>query len=86
MCVCVCVCVPVAVAEPEPVEVMLHLSTINSVGWICWALGLAGEETESSRGDKLDQPGVPPTSWASSQASTKLYMLVGEISSMVELL
>ena len=34
--------------EPEPVEVMLHSSTINQVGHICWALGLAGNETESS--------------------------------------
>ena len=40
--------VPVAVAEPEPVEVMSHFSTINQVGQICWVLGLAGEETESS--------------------------------------
>ena len=40
--------VPVVVAEMEPVEVMLCSSTINQVGWICWALGLAGEETESS--------------------------------------
>ena len=39
--------VPVAVVETEPVEDMLSSSTINWVGHICWACGLAGGETES---------------------------------------
>ena len=40
--------VPVVVADPELVGVMLYSSTINQVGWIHWALGLAGGDTESS--------------------------------------
>ena len=40
--------VPAAVADPEPVEVMLCSSTSNWVGHVCWALGLAGDMTESS--------------------------------------
>ena len=40
--------VPMVVAELQPVELMLCSSTFNWVSQICWVLGPAGGETESS--------------------------------------